>query len=95
MSPSELSSIKWENDGEMSAHDTWTLVKKLTKVESKTKHQTCCICRRNTATPSAPVAAEFDPFLWNAVWSLMETWVRLFVLTPPFEGGRRSEYSLI
>ena len=35
MSPAELSSIKWEQDGEMSAQDTWTLVKKLTKVEEQ------------------------------------------------------------
>ena len=33
MSPAELSSIKWEQDGEMSPQDTWNLVKKLTKVE--------------------------------------------------------------
>ena len=37
MSPAELSSIKWERDGEMSAQDTWTLVKKLTKVEEQDK----------------------------------------------------------
>ena len=37
MSPAELSSIKWEHDGEMSAQDTWTLVKKLTKVEEQDK----------------------------------------------------------
>ena len=37
MSPAELSSIKWENDGEMSAQDTWTLVKKVTKVEEQDK----------------------------------------------------------
>ena len=37
MSPSELSSIKWEEDGEMSARDTWNLVKKLTKVEEDSK----------------------------------------------------------
>ena len=37
MSPSELSSSIWENDGEMSAQDTWTLVKKLTKVEEQDK----------------------------------------------------------
>ena len=37
MSPAELSSIKWEKDGEMSAQDTWTLVKKLTKVEEQDK----------------------------------------------------------
>ena len=37
MSPSELSSIKWEQDGEMSAQDTWNLVKKLTKVEEQDK----------------------------------------------------------
>ena len=35
------------------------------------------------------------PFLLQAVWLLMETWVRLFVLTPAFEGGRRLEHSLI
>ena len=37
MSPAELSSIKWENYGEMSAQDTWTLVKKLIKVEEQDK----------------------------------------------------------
>ena len=37
MSPAELSSIKREKDGEMSAQDTWTLVKKLTKVEEQDK----------------------------------------------------------
>tara|TARA_B100000401_G_scaffold35577_1_gene21191 strand:+ start:331 stop:501 length:171 start_codon:yes stop_codon:yes gene_type:complete len=37
MSPAELSSIKWEHDGEMSAQDTWNLVKKLTKVEEQDK----------------------------------------------------------
>ena len=35
MSPSELSSIKWEHDGEMSAQDTWNLVKKLIQVEEQ------------------------------------------------------------
>ena len=35
MSPAELSSIKWEQDGEMSAQDPWPLVKKLTKVEEQ------------------------------------------------------------
>ena len=34
MSP-DLSSIKWEDDGEMSAQDTWKLVCKLTKVEEQ------------------------------------------------------------
>ena len=33
----QLSSIKWEHDGEMSAQDTWNLVKKLTKVEEQDK----------------------------------------------------------
>ena len=37
MSPTELSSIKWEQDGEISAEDTWTLVKTLTKVEEQYK----------------------------------------------------------
>lgn len=37
MSPAELSSIKWEQDGEMSAQDIWSLVKKLTKVEEHDK----------------------------------------------------------
>ena len=34
MSP-DLSSIKWEDDGEMSAQDTWKLVCKLTKIEEQ------------------------------------------------------------
>lgn len=33
MSPSELSSLKWESDGELSSQDTWNLVRKLTRVE--------------------------------------------------------------
>ena len=33
MSGSDLSSIKWENDGEMSAQDTWNLVRQLSKTE--------------------------------------------------------------
>ena len=37
MSPNELSSLKWEQDGEMSAQDIWNLVKKLTKVEEQDK----------------------------------------------------------
>ena len=37
MSPAELSSIKWDQDGEMSAQDTWNLVKKLAKVEEQDK----------------------------------------------------------
>ena len=37
MSNSDLSSLKWEADGEMSAQDTWTLVKRLTKVEEQEK----------------------------------------------------------
>ena len=35
MSPSELSTIKWEQDGEMSAQDTWSLVRRLTKIEEE------------------------------------------------------------
>ena len=37
MSHAELSSMKWESDGELSSQDTWNLVKKLTKVEEQTK----------------------------------------------------------
>ena len=37
MSPSDLSSLKWEADGEMSAQDTWDLVKRLAKVEEQEK----------------------------------------------------------
>ena len=33
--PPDLSSIKWEDDGEMSAQDTWKLVWKLTKIEDQ------------------------------------------------------------
>ena len=79
----------------MSAQDTWTLVKKLTKVEEQDKVSNLLHFRRNTATPSAPIAAEFDPFLLQEVCLLMETWVGLFVLTLSFEGGRRLEHSLI
>ena len=35
MFPAELSSIQWDQGGEMSAQDTWNLVKKLTKVEEQ------------------------------------------------------------
>ena len=61
MSPAELSSIKWENDGEMSAQDTWTLVKKLTKVEEQDKASNL-LHLSSKHSPSAPIAAEFDPF---------------------------------
>ena len=37
MSSSDLSSLKWEADGEMSAQDTWILVKRLTKIEEQEK----------------------------------------------------------
>ena len=37
MYPAELSSIKWEQDGEMSPQDTWNLVKTLSKVEEQDK----------------------------------------------------------
>ena len=37
MSPSELSSLKWESDGEMSPQDTFNLVRKLAKVEEDEK----------------------------------------------------------
>ena len=37
MAPAELSSINWEQDGEMSVQDTWTLVKTLTKVVEQDK----------------------------------------------------------
>ena len=32
------------------------------------------------------MAAEFDPFLWHAFWSLMEMWVRQCVLIPAVVG---------
>ena len=35
MTTSDLSSLKWEDDGEMSAQDTWNLVRQLTKVEDE------------------------------------------------------------
>jgi len=37
MSPAELSSLKWGEDGELSSRDTWNLVNRLTKVEEETK----------------------------------------------------------
>ena len=37
MSPSELSSLKWESDGEMSPQDIFNLVTKLSKVEEDEK----------------------------------------------------------
>ena len=37
MSPSDLSSLEWEADGEMSAQDTWDLVNRLAKVEEQEK----------------------------------------------------------
>ena len=37
MSPSDLSSLEWEEDGEMSAQDTWDLVTRLAKVEEQEK----------------------------------------------------------
>ena len=37
MSASDLSSLKWEANGEMSAQDTWDLVTRLVKVEEQKK----------------------------------------------------------
>ena len=37
MSPTNLSSLKWGDDGELSSQDTWNLVNRLTKVEDETK----------------------------------------------------------
>ena len=37
MAPAELSSMKWEYDGELSSQDTWNLVKRLTKIEDQQK----------------------------------------------------------
>ena len=37
MSPTDLSSLKWGDDGELSSQDTWNLVNRLTKVEEETK----------------------------------------------------------
>jgi len=37
MPPSDLSSLEWEADGEMSAQDTWDLVTRLAKVEEQEK----------------------------------------------------------
>ena len=33
MFPTDLSSLKWGDDGELSSRDTWNLVKRLIKVE--------------------------------------------------------------
>ena len=37
MSHTDLSSLKWGEDGELSSQDTWNLVNRLTKVEEQTK----------------------------------------------------------
>ena len=37
MSPTDLSSLKWGDDGELSSQDTWRLVNRLTKVEEQSK----------------------------------------------------------
>ena len=37
MTPSGFSSLKWENDGELSSQDIWSLVKKLTRIEEAHK----------------------------------------------------------
>ena len=37
MSPADLSSLKWGDDGELSSQDIWNLVNRLTKVEEQTK----------------------------------------------------------
>ena len=62
MSGSDLSSIKWENDGEMSAQDTWNLVRQLSKTEehdrasallhlSSTQRQCTVMAGAREATP--------------------------------------------
>ena len=37
MSHSDLSSLEWEANGEMSAQDTWDLVKRLAEIEEQEK----------------------------------------------------------
>ena len=37
MCPSDLSSLKWNNDGDLSPNDILTLVEKLTKAEQENK----------------------------------------------------------
>ena len=37
MSPSDLASLKWEDDGELSSQDTFILVQRLTKTEEDQK----------------------------------------------------------
>ena len=37
MSPTDLASLKWGDDGELSSRDTWYLVNRLTKVEEETR----------------------------------------------------------
>ena len=41
MSPSELCSIQWEEDGEMCAREIWNLVRRLTKVEDHSIEISC------------------------------------------------------
>ena len=41
MSPSELSSIQWEEDSEMCARETWNLVRRLPQVEEHSIESSC------------------------------------------------------
>ena len=95
MSPAELSSIKWENDGEMSAQDTWTLVKKLTKVEEQDKASNLLhLSSKHSHSKRSNRRLIRHPFLECGLVADGNVG-EVFVLTPPFEGGRRLEHSLI
>ena len=69
MSPAELSSIKWEKDGEMSAQDTWALVKTLTKVEEQDKASNLLHLSSKHSHSKRSIAAEFAHCLLQSVWS--------------------------
>ena len=63
MSSFDLSSLKWEADGEMSAQDTWILVKRLTKTEEQEKASSLLhlSSKHSHSTPKrSPSASQLD-----------------------------------
>ena len=94
MSPAELSSIKWEKDGEMSAQDTWTLVKKTHqggRARQGIQPVAFVVETHSLQTLQSPLNS--TPFFAGGL--VVDGSVgEVFVLTPPFEGGRRLEHSL-
>ena len=110
MSAAELSSIRCEKDGEKSAQDTWTLVKKLTKVEEQYRASNLLHLSSKYSHSKRPNRSLISPLPFTGglvvegnVGEVVRSVSRccrqrlddiLFRLESPLEGGRRLEHSL-